>query len=352
MSRYSFLTRHYDERAALYRQYVLNFFLEDNSVELFDMKSKKLFLRRTQYPKLQQNALFIGNRVNIYGRQLEIMDFGDQATRRLFATTDCGALIVLPHAYHSLPELINRIGQQLQMIDIFSFECNDEIVKELLSDQTPRNLQTRMEVFRGHCHCVVVKGTKSQEVLESIASHLIADFGFDSRHYGYHVIPQLRFDADVSFVKKAPSGVKHRNSTCVVIKPHAFLQNFAGPIMNDLMGSAFRITAIRTLVLEPTHAYEFLEVYRNVLPYYEEIHQELINGPCIAMEVQLPEGTNRDVVSTIRQFVGPRDSEIAKKVAPDSIRAKYGVDHVLNAVHTTDLEEDGFTDIEYLFKVL
>ena len=37
---------------------------------------------------------------------------------------------------------------------------------------------------------------------------------------------------------------------------------------------------------------------------------------------------------------------------PNSIRAKFGTDKVKNAVHCTDLEEDGVIESEYFFNIL
>jgi nucleoside-diphosphate kinase len=50
-------------------------------------------------------------------------------------------------------------------------------------------------------------------------------------------------------------------------------------------------------------------------------------------------------VKTFREMVGPSDPEIAKYLRPDTIRAKFGLDRVRNAVHCTDLPEDGVIEV-------
>ena len=52
-----------------------------------------------------------------------------------------------------------------------------------------------------------------------------------------------------------------------------------------------------------------------------------------------------NVVKTFREMVGPSDPEIAKYLRPDTIRAKFGFDRVRNAVHCTDLPEDGVIEV-------
>lgn len=54
-----------------------------------------------------------------------------------------------------------------------------------------------------------------------------------------------------------------------------------------------------------------------------------------------------NVVKTFREMVGPSDPEIAKYLRPDTIRAKFGFDRVRNAVHCTDLPEDGVIEVRH-----
>lgn len=73
----------------------------------------------------------------------------------------------------------------------------------------------------------------------------------------------------------------------------------------------------------------------------------LASGPCIAVEVR-----QEDAVNQFRAFCGPYDPEIAKKLEPKTLRAKYGVDRVQNAIHCTDLSEDGPLEVHFIFDTL
>lgn len=46
------------------------------------------------------------------------------------------------------------------------------------------------------------------------------------------------------------------------------------------------------------------------------------------------------------------DPEIAKNLRPNTIRARFGIDRVRNAIHCTDLPEDGALEIEYFFSIM
>jgi nucleoside-diphosphate kinase len=59
-----------------------------------------------------------------------------------------------------------------------------------------------------------------------------------------------------------------------------------------------------------------------------------------------------NVVEAFRKLCGPHDPEIAKTLRPGTIRAKFGEDRVCNAIHCTDLPEDGVIECEYFFSIL
>lgn len=46
------------------------------------------------------------------------------------------------------------------------------------------------------------------------------------------------------------------------------------------------------------------------------------------------------------------DPEIAKNLRPNTIRARFGIDRVKNAIHCTDLDEDGALECEYFFSIM
>lgn len=72
---------------------------------------------------------------------------------------------------------------------------------------------------------------------------------------------------------------------------------------------------------------------------------ELASGPLVCIEII-------GSVNDLRQLCGPSDPEIAKVIRPNTLRALYGTDKIKNAVHCTDLEEDGVLEVEYFFSVL
>ena len=58
------------------------------------------------------------------------------------------------------------------------------------------------------------------------------------------------------------------------------------------------------------------------------------------------------MIEKFRKLCGPYDPEIAKKLEPNTLRACFGVDRVMNGVHCTDLPEDGAIEVQFVFNTL
>jgi nucleoside-diphosphate kinase len=54
----------------------------------------------------------------------------------------------------------------------------------------------------------------------------------------------------------------------------------------------------------------------------------------------------------LREVTGPHDPDIARVIRPNSVRAQHGIDKVQNALHVTDLPDDGQLETEYFFSML
>jgi len=69
-------------------------------------------------------------------------------------------------------------------------------------------------------------------------------------------------------------------------------------------------------------AQEFYEAY-SFLPECRRLVDQLASGPAIALEVR-----QDNAVERLRELCGPYDPEIARKLEPNSLRAKFGSDRV------------------------
>lgn len=94
-------------------------------------------------------------------------------------------------------------------------------------------------------------------------------------------------------------------------------------------------------------AHEFFELYRDVLPEYSQLVDEMVNGDIVVMEVR-----QENAVESFRKVAGPHDPTIAKTIRKNTIRSKYGMSVSQNAVHCTDLQQDGPLECAYFFDLL
>ena len=74
----------------------------------------------------------------------------------------------------------------------------------------------------------------------------------------------------------------------------------------------------------------------------------LAQGSGLQLTEEIP-----SVVEAFRKVCGPSDPEVCRVLYPDSLRAKYGgMTQEENAVHCSDLEEDGIMEVEYFYTLM
>lgn len=362
--RYVFVVEWYDQPADLVRKYQLTYYCIDRSVEMYDLKNRRVFLKRMQMPNLPLSDIFLGNTITVYSRQLKVVEYADVFTRTRFESKKARTFgMIKPDAYQHLGKIIADIQAggftitRLKMHrfkqaeahsfyaehqgkgffnDLVAFITSDVVIgMELVNE----NAVTAWREFIGP--------TNSNTARASKPTSLRAKFGTDGSKNAVHgsdsPASAVR-ELDLFFGLQGNPAVLS-NCTLCVVKPHAM--NKLGEIVDGVLTEGFEISAMQLFNLDKPTVEEFLEVYKGVLPEYSQMVDEMTSGPCIALEVR-----QENAVQSFRQIVGPGDPEIARALRPTSIRAKHGVNRVRNAVHCTDLAEDGVLECQYFFQIL
>ena len=72
---FCFTCQWFDPHAQLMRKYQMMFYVRSsvNEIELTDVKTRKLFLRRTPFPDINFEDLFVGSKIMIYSRQVRFL---------------------------------------------------------------------------------------------------------------------------------------------------------------------------------------------------------------------------------------------------------------------------------------
>lgn len=141
------------------------------------------------------------------------------------------------------------------------------------------------------------------------------------------------------------------DSTCCIVKPHAVKDGLVGNIVDIIQSHGFSVTGLQSFHLKYEHAEEFFEIYKGVVQDYTGMVKQLSSGPSIVLELKY-RSSAKEAVPKLREIVGPSDPEVARSVRPNSIRATFGKNNDENAVHCTDLPDDGKLEVEYFFKIL
>ncbi|EDL39254.1 non-metastatic cells 7, protein expressed in, isoform CRA_b, partial [Mus musculus] len=369
--RFAFIAEWYDPNASLLRRYELLFYPTDGSVEMHDVKNRRTFLKRTKYEDLRLEDLFIGNKVNVFSRQLVLIDYGDQYTaRQLGSRKEKTLALIKPDAVSKAGEIIEMINKsgftitKLRMMTLTRKEAADFHVdhhsrpfyNELIQFITSGPV-IAMEILRDDAICEWKRllgpansGLSRTDAPGSIRA-LFGTDGVRNAAHGPDTFASAAREMELFFPSSGGCGpantAKFTNCTCCIIKPHAISEGMLGKILIAIRDACFGMSAIQMFNLDRANVEEFYEVYKGVVSEYNDMVTELCSGPCVAIEIQQSNPTK-----TFREFCGPADPEIARHLRPETLRAIFGKTKVQNAVHCTDLPEDGLLEVQYFFKIL
>lgn len=120
--RYAFKTEWFDKQAELIRHYLFTFYPKDNSVEMvsvaalttvqYDLKNKRIFMKRNQVEGISVRELFIGSQVSVNSRQLKLVDYADIFTQRRFENSAGRTFaMVKPDCYTQTGKIMDAIYQ-------------------------------------------------------------------------------------------------------------------------------------------------------------------------------------------------------------------------------------------------
>ncbi|KAG8343965.1 putative nucleoside diphosphate kinase [Trypanosoma vivax] len=327
LDRYAFKVDYFDAQASLTRQYLLLYYTEDSTVEMHDLKTKRVFLKRCTYPSLNPKELFIGATVGIFSRSLKLVDYGDEVTRRHFSGGVGEFIIVINN--ECLNEMGNIIDKmtflELRITNARMTNCPENVCSEF-------NITKRSVVILCNGSDASVKVATLKEEYPKIT--------IISNPQGIALI------RDVAFGPGSTTAVTRDCSVCV-IKPHAVMSGYHGAILQRLIDEGFHITALGMYTLSMADAEDFLEVYNGVVPEYKRLVEQMSSGPCWAVQV-----CSENPVHALRTVCGPHDPEVCHVLFPHSIRSKFGIDRTRNGVHCTDLEEDAPLESEFFFSLM
>ncbi|KAL8448374.1 hypothetical protein Emed_003904 [Eimeria media] len=291
------------------KELVLFCYPRDCTVELRNVNNGTLHLKRVQAPRNLLHSLYEGAQLVLFSRHLRILEAANEQTAAYLRLSMEPVICICQAA------AINTFTQTLQQLlnsGLVLTSCRQVELHESLANYIQTNApEVQLE---GGPTCAV----------EALAKRLSEESGEGAALTSELISPEV---------------------ACCVIKPHA-LQH-TGEILHALLDSGLAISAMQSFRMTHLAASEFLEVYNTVLKEYPQMVEEMTNGTVIALQLE-----GKDAVNRLRRLAGPHDPEVGRYLHPATLRAKLGESVARNALHCTDLAEDGPLECSYFFDLM
>ncbi|XP_051761176.1 thioredoxin domain-containing protein 6 isoform X4 [Ctenopharyngodon idella] len=135
--------------------------------------------------------------------------------------------------------------------------------------------------------------------------------------------------------------------TVAIIKPDVVAHGKADEIIMKIQDAGFVILAHEERTLSEAEAEDFYQ-HKAAEPYFQELIQFMSSGPSHVLVISKMEGCE-DVIPAWREFIGPPDIEEAREKQPESLRAQYGTETLLNALHGSSDSEQASRELAFFF---
>lgn len=336
-------------------------------VEIQDPKHKRRFLSRVPYPQLKVDDIRPGGRIMIFSRQYKVEGYEDKVTRDALSKSQSGCLVIIAGGGSAVSQVIGQVWQSceaqvLRIVDAKMINISDDDVKMIVKDISGDS-KTSNSIASGPMLILSVMGEDSFQKVQALAQSFSSSSSSSSLPRGCNVLFASDPAADVRLQGAFFGDIKNRlksanessghfsDCSCLCVLPSTVANGQAGSVLAELQSSLsssnLSISALRIANFSRSQAEEFVEVYKAVVPEYVDMINEFSKGPFVALEI-----TGNDAVNKIRDICGPRDIEVAKRVRPHTLRAKFGTSAGSSGVHCTDLVEDGPLECEFIFSLI
>ena len=349
----------FDPMSVSVKKFTLTYYILDNTIQVVDDSTKKCFLARIFYPGVTYSELVIGGSINIYNRLFHIVNYGDLGTRMFMETYKRKAFLVLqPGSFSSVGTVLSLLSKH----KLYTLNFKSVVVK--------KSFENDYGIIKGY-NILIETSTEAHKTPDVIYENLQNDIisaGISA--YALTVIPKGEKEESseerqsyfsngtipsaATFPKPIISEKKESISqvTLGLIKPHVLKEGNCGAMIQDIITAGFELQHLQLIRMDGRTVNEAFLVYKDVLPLYRETLEHLLEGPVMAIQIINNRESNENIVEKFRDFCGPYIAEVAQVLEPESLRGKYSWNDAKNAIHCTDLAEDGTLECRYFFNLL
>jgi len=130
------------------------------------------------------------------------------------------------------------------------------------------------------------------------------------------------------------------NKTFTMIKPDAVANGHIGGILDKIIKSGFKITAMKYTLLSAEKAGEFYSVHKE-RGFYNDLVAFMSSGPIVAAILE-----KDNAIEDYRKLIGATDPS---KAEPGTIRNLFAKSIDANAVHGSDSDENAKIEGDFFF---
>eukprot|EP00703_Trepomonas_sp_PC1_P000915 JAP95691.1 Nucleoside diphosphate kinase [Trepomonas sp. PC1] len=361
-TKYAFNTSWFDKVADMDRQYVVNVFVETSEIEIFDVHRKNVFLKRCPFPELDLSKFFIGNAVVIHGRQHTITGWANEFTRAaLSSTSERTCALIKPHAFS--PRCVRDVLEQakengLTVARVQLSAMTEQAMMDFYAEhlEKPFFPQLAQMINEGPLMVFELIGQNAIQKWRDIigptdpaaSDKLRNKYGQNVTKNAFHgSSSQKDAERELQIAFSLRPLFSEQKSSVILIQPK-FQAKF-GEILEDIYNFTshynLKVSGIHSADPVAADIDELFKAYQQVIPNYQQFCDLFDDGAVVALQLE-----GDDCINKSRELCGPWDPEIAKLLRPESLRARYGLNAVENAVFVTDIEEEAEIHSEYWFK--
>lgn len=338
MSVLGFEIEWFDDCSSILHTLHLKYFLPDGTIEI--LQDPKTFLKRIHFPEVQLNDLFIGNSLTIYGRVMVIKSYANSATEKYFSDREihCLCAIAPGDCVSGALGAVLSIGCNLAMV-LGHIRTSAVRVR---ADNFPGGSAPAKTVF---VEFITLQG---QELVNKFRSDVGKALPGSSSNVYLLSVSEIHDIISSCGIVKAIDNV-----TLCLIKPHVLKQKQLGHLIQSITDNGYTIMALQSFHFSMPMLETLFDVYRKIYPSYSAMMDHICSGTSVALMISgSVKYDTHDIVESFREFSGPFHPELAKSLRPKSLRAQFGFDKIKNAVHCTDLPDDGFIECTYVFDTI
>ena len=242
---YSFVCEWFDNQSSNLKKFALTYFPFDSTVELWDIKANRMFLKRCPVDgAVRMSDLCIGGTVTVFQRQLNLISYGNAFTKNVLSKAQQRTLaIILPHAVQDAGKVLDvalsegfSLGQfkMIQMNQRQALALAQES-KEGASDDLISALSS------GPSICMELIARESVAAFKNLVQMRAWTSGVRCSSSPTEAERELSFffGADGASLQVRPS---LNDTTLCLVKPHTLREKTAGKVIRAVQEAGFIIT--------------------------------------------------------------------------------------------------------------